>query len=51
MKQKYTTPVITTEELLKQDVLLASNEIDPNVKDDANLGADLFTYIWNGSLD
>ena len=47
MKKEYTAPVITSEEILKQDVLLASNEIDPNVRDDANINGDFFTFVWD----
>lgn len=47
MKKEYTTPVITIEELLKQDVLLASNEIDPSKNDDQTIdGRNFFTFVW-----
>ncbi len=48
MKKEYKTPVITSEELIKQEVLLVSGDTNPNKKDDANVGGDLLSFIWNG---
>ena len=48
MKNEYKAPVITIEKLIWQDILLASNEIDPNKNDDVTIGGDLLTFIWNG---
>lgn len=46
MKNEYKAPVI--EKLIWQDILLASNEIDPNKNDDVNVGGDLLSFIWDG---
>ena len=48
MKKEYKSPILSVEELIKEDVLLVSNNDNGTMTFSDMFGGDNGQYVWNG---